>query len=149
MQTITLKKPMRFSLPPRALTRVALIESARTLSAMQAEPQRIPTAVITDTTETEALKARVTALETRLHQQASEAWLEAEEMLRQQRLEKLATRQHYSATAHVRDNTASATAKAAVITTDAVHVALPLNPRKAVPMELPLLSRLRNWLKGR
>ena len=51
-----------------------------------------------------------------------------------------------SKTAHVRDNTASYKTPAVVATTDAVHLRLPLDPRKAIPMALPLFSQIRNWL---
>lgn len=51
-----------------------------------------------------------------------------------------------SKTAHVRDNTASYKTPAVIATTDAVHLALPLNPRTAIPMALPVFSQIRNWL---
>jgi hypothetical protein len=51
-------------------------------------------------------------------------------------------------TAHLRDNTQSWRQPGAVITADAVHPALTLEPRKAVPMSLPLLQRVERLLKG-
>lgn len=51
-------------------------------------------------------------------------------------------------TAHVRDNTQSWRQPGAVITADAVHPALTLEPRKAVPMSLPLLMWPERVLKG-
>ena len=74
--------------------------------------------------------------------------LEAAETARQEALIVKAQRLAFmeSKTAHVRDNTASFKMPAVIATTDAVHLTLPLNPRKAIPMELPVLSVLRNWL---
>ncbi len=51
-------------------------------------------------------------------------------------------------TVHVRDNTQSWRQPGAVITADAVHPALTLEPRKAVPMSLPLLMWPERVLKG-
>jgi len=51
-------------------------------------------------------------------------------------------------TVHVRDNTRSGRQPGAVITADAVHPALTLEPRKAVPMSMPLLMWPERILKG-
>jgi hypothetical protein len=74
--------------------------------------------------------------------------LEAAEAARQEALIVKAQRLAYmeSKTAHVRDNTASYKKPAVIATTDAVHLTMALNPRKAIPMVLPVLSVIRNWL---
>ena len=74
--------------------------------------------------------------------------LEAAETSRIETLKIMAHRLAYleSKTAHVRDNTASYKTPDVVATTDAVHLRLPLNPRTAIPMALPVLSQIRNWL---
>lgn len=75
--------------------------------------------------------------------------LEAAEAARKDALIVKAQRLAYmeSKTAHVRDNTASYQKPAVVATTDAVHLALPLNPRTAIPMALPVFSQIRNWMR--
>lgn len=83
-----------------------------------------------------------------LHNHASQVWLEEEDRLKKAAAQKeqLMTHQHMeSMTAHIRDNTLNFGHPEVIATTDAVHLALPLDPRKAVPMELPVSTLIWNW----
>lgn len=102
----------------------------------------IPQTTAAERAKMQQLDARNRELQSRIQA------LEAAETARQEALIVKAQRLAFmeSKTAHVRDNTASFKMPAVIATTDAVHLTLPLNPRKAIPMELPVLSVLRNWL---
>lgn len=149
MSTITLKKPRneRLSLPPRAITRVAIIESAKALREMQQPKTHTPAVVVVkDTTESDALSMRVAELEAQQRAQASAAWLEAEAAATKARQARSHALQTHREQARVCDNTRPDLTPAVVITTDAVRLKLPLNPRTAVPMRLPLISALKRWV---
>jgi hypothetical protein len=94
------------------------------------------------------LEAEVEAANLKLHNHASQVWLEAEARLAVESKQRLAERQHCkeTKTAHIRDHTTGFQTPAVVATTDAVHLRLPLDPRKAIPMKLPVMSQIRNWL---
>ena len=152
-QPLTLKQ--RISLPPQAVTRVNLQRASSALSTMKPA-----TVFLRDDSEREHLKARVLKLEAEaaqahqkaaaaqqmLHAQASQAWLEAEARLQRQAMERRVQLQEHRNTSRVRDNTLPDLAPQVVVTTDAVNLKLPLNPRTAVPMDLPVLSLIKRWL---
>lgn len=152
-QPLTLKRLI--SLPPQALTRVNLQRASSALSTMQPA-----TVFLRDDSERDHLKARVQQLEAEaaqakqdaaaakqlLHTQASQAWLEAEARLQRQAMERRVQLQEHRNTSRVRDNTLPDLAPQVVATTDAVHLALPLNPRTAVPMVMPVFSLIKRWL---
>ena len=103
--------------------------------------------VISKTTAAERARMQQLAASNR-ELQARLRELEAAETARQDAAKIMAHRLAFmeSRTLHVRDNTASYRQPQVVATTDAVHLALPLNPRTAIPLALPLLSQLHNWL---
>lgn len=152
-QPMTLKR--RISLPPAAVTRAHLHSAAATQRAM-----RPATVFIPNDSERDHLKARVQQLEAEaaqakqenaaaqqlLRDHASQAWLEAEDRLKREAMERRVQLQEHRNTSRVRDNTLPDQAPQVVATTDAVHLALPLNPRTAIPMDLPVLTLIKNWL---
>ncbi|MCF7785586.1 MAG: hypothetical protein K9N47_05655 [Prosthecobacter sp.] len=152
-QPLTLKRLM--SLPPQAVTRVNLQRASSALSTMKPA-----TVFLRDDSERDHLKACVQQLEAEaaqarqetaaaqqlLRDHASQAWLEAEARLQRQAMERRVQLQEHRNTSRVRDNTLPDLAPHVVATTDAVHLALPLNPRTAIPMDLPVLTLIKNWL---
>jgi len=152
---LTLKHKRSINLPPAAITRARLQTAAETARTMKPA-----TVFLQDDTECRALRARVLQLEAEstqarqqaaaaqqlLHTQASQAWLEAEARLQREAMERRVQRQHHREHSRVCDNTLPDLAPQVVATTDAVHLALPLNPRTAIPMDLPVLTLLKNWL---
>jgi thiamine pyrophosphate-dependent acetolactate synthase large subunit-like protein len=92
------------------------------------------------------LKAQLAAAQQQLHSHASQAWLQAEAAWQQQRKQQLAQRRTYADTAYVRDNTLPQYGPDVIATGSTVHLKQPLDPIKAVPIDLPWLSLLRNWV---
>lgn len=153
---LTLKK--RISLPPQAVTRVELRRASTAQRAMR--PTKPATVFIPDDSERDRLKARVQQLEAEavqarqqaaaaqqlLHHHASQVWLEEEARLRMASNQKRVQLQEHRDTSRVCDNTLPDLAPQIVATTDAVHLKLPINPRTAIPMDLPVYSLIKNWL---
>lgn len=123
---------------------IQLPDMTRTARAVQdmREGVFIPKTTAAERAQMQLMHARNRELQSRIQS------LEAAEAARKDALIVKAQRLAYmeSKTAHVRDNTASYKTPAVVATTDAVHLALPLNPRTAIPMALPVMSQIRNWL---
>lgn len=156
---ITLTPSKRLRLPPRADTIVELRRASTAQRAMC--PTKPATVFIPDDSERDRLKARVQELEAEaaqarqqaaaaqqlLHNHASQVWLEEEARLRMETMQRRAERQSHRDNSRVCDNTLPDLAPQVIATTDAVHLKLPLNPRTAIPMALPWLSVMRNWLR--
>ncbi|CAK0781852.1 hypothetical protein CCP3SC15_990013 [Gammaproteobacteria bacterium] len=123
---------------------IQLPDMSRTARAVQdmREGVFIPKTTAAERAQMQQMHARNRELQSRI------IALEAAESARQETLIVKAQRLAYmeSKTAHVRDNTASYKTPSVIATTDAVHLALPLNPRTAIPMALPVFSQIRNWL---
>ena len=103
----------------------------------------IPKTTAAERAKMQQMHARNRELEQRiLTLEAAEAARVDAQIVKAQRLAYMESK-----TAHVRDNTASYKTPAVIATTDAVHLALPLNPRTAIPMALPVFSQIRNWLR--
>ncbi len=124
-----LRQPAVFVTP--ALTRADDAELRARIQQLEAEA-------------TQAQHEAATAKQ-QLHAAASQAWLAAETQWQQQQKQQLAQRRSYAATAVVHDNTQAQHGPQVVATARTVYLKQPLDPVKAVPMDLPWMSLIKNW----